>query len=168
MQIRRLIATDAHQYWMTRNRGLKEFPDAFTTTYEEGVATPPEQLARRFGGNGSDDFVLGAFPADGDLAGFAGFQRETRMKNCHRGTLLGMYVVPEHRGHRMGHALLERLIAELRTIEGMERLNLTVTHSNDGARALYLGAGFVSFGIEKNALKTGGRYYDKEHMALVL
>jgi RimJ/RimL family protein N-acetyltransferase len=168
MKVRRLIAADAHKYWNTRNRGLKEFPDAFTTTYEEGFATSPDQLARRFGGNGSDDFVLGAFAANGDLAGHAGFQRETRVKNYHKGTLIGMYVVPEFRGHQVGRLLLDRLIADVRALDGVEQLNLTVTHSNAAARALYLGAGFVSFGLERNALKTGGRYYDKEHMVLVL
>jgi ribosomal protein S18 acetylase RimI-like enzyme len=168
MQIRRLVAADAHSYWETRNRGLKECPDAFTSSYEEGVAIPPETLAKRFGSAGLDDFVLGAFAANGDLAGHAGFQRELRMKNRHKGTLIGMYTIPEFRGQRVGHLLLEQLIAEVRAIHGLEQLNLTVTHSNEAARSLYFRAGFVSFGIEKNALKSSGRYYDKEHMVLVL
>lgn len=168
MLIRRLLAADARAYWETRNRGLQEFPDAFTTTYEEGLATSPEKLALRFGGNNSDDFVLGACAESGALAGCAGFQRELRLKNRHKGTLIGMYVLPEFRGQRVGQLLLGRLIDEVRSMDGMERLNLTVTHSNEGARTLYLKAGFVTFGLERNALKTGGRYYDKEHMVLVL
>ncbi len=168
MQIRRLAAADALCYWDTRNRGLKEFPDAFTTTYEEGVATPPDQLARRFGGPGSDDFVLGAFAANGDLAGHAGFQRESRIKNRHRGTLIGMYVIPEYRSQRIGHSLLDGLIAEVRAVSGLEQIILTVTRSNEAARWLYLRAGFVSYGLERNALKVDGRYYDKEHMVLAL
>ena len=168
MQIRRLVATDARRYWETRNRGLRECPDAFTSSYEEGIAIPPETLAKRFGGAGLDDFVLGAFAANGNLAGHAGFQRELRMKSRHKGTLIGMYTIPEFRGQRVGHQLLECLVAEVRGIEGLEQLNLTVTHSNEAARSLYLRAGFVSFGIEKNALKSGGGYYDKEHMVLTL
>ncbi len=156
------------QYWETRNRGLREFPDAFTTAYEEGLATSPEKLALRFGGNHSDDFVLGAFAASSDLAGYAGFQRELRLKSRHKGTLIGMYVVPAFRRRRVGRLLLDRLIDEARSVEGMEQLNLTVTHSNGGARTLYLHAGFVTFGLERNALKTGDRYYDKEHMVLAL
>ena len=50
----------------------------------------------------------------------------------------------------------------------MEQINLTVTHRNAEARALYLKAGFVPFGVEKNALKVDGTYYDKEYMALTL
>lgn len=168
MLIRRLLAPDARAYWETRNRGLLEFPDAFTTTYEEGLATLPDKLALRFGGNNSDDFVLGAYAETGGLAGCAGFQRELRLKNRHKGTLIGMYVLPEFRGQRVGQLLLGRLIDEVRSVDGMEQLNLTVTHSNEGARTLYLKAGFVTFGLEKNALKASDRYYDKEHMVLVL
>ena len=58
--------------------------------------------------------------------------------------------------------------AEARAIAGLEQINLTVTHSNAEARALYLEAGFVSFGVEKNALKVDGTYYDKEYMTLTL
>ena len=168
MQIRRLVAADAREYWETRNMGLREFPDAFTTAYEEGLAAPPERLVARFGGGVSDDFVLGAFPARDTLAGYAGFQREPRLKNRHKGTLVGMYVLPAFRRQQVGRLLLERLIDEVRALPGMERLNLTVTQTNEGARTLYLQAGFVAFGVEKSALKTGGRYYDKEHMVLVL
>jgi ribosomal protein S18 acetylase RimI-like enzyme len=168
LHIRRLEAADAREYWETRNIGLREFPDAFTTTYEEGLATSPERLAARFGGAGSDDFVLGAFTEQGALAGCVGFQREPRLKNRHKGTLIGMYVLPDFRRQQVGRLLLGRLIDEVRTLKGMERMNLTVTHTNGGARTLYLRAGFLTFGLEQDALKAGDRYYDKEHMVLVL
>ena len=154
-------------YWETRNRGLKEFPDAFTTSVEEGIATTPATLALRFGGNGSDDFVLGAFSSDGMLNGYAGFQRERRKKSRHKGTLVGMYVIPEFRGGGSGRKLLLALIEEVRQLQDMEQLNLSVTHSNVGARQLYLDAGFRPFGLEKNAIKIDGVYYDKEYMALM-
>ncbi|MEQ1515634.1 MAG: GNAT family protein [Usitatibacteraceae bacterium] len=168
MLIRRLVLADAQEYWETRNRGLEEFPDAFTTSAEEGRATPPAKLAKRFGGTGVDDFFLGAFSDLGCLAGTAGFEREARQKNRHRGTLIGMYVIPEFRGSGLGRKLLHSLIDEVRKLPGMEQLNLTVTHSNEDARQLYLRAGFVPFGIERNAIKVGDAYYDKEYMALVL
>ena len=136
-------------YWVARNRGLKEFRDAFTTTYEEGLATSPDKLAERFGGADSDDFVMGAFTENGDLAGCAGFQRETRLKSHHKGNLIGMFVVPGFRGQHVGRLLLDRFIDGVIALEGMEQLNLTVTHTNDAARTLYLRAGFMTFGLEK-------------------
>ena len=168
MLIRRLVTADAQIYWETRNRGLAEFPDAFTTSHAEGIATPPEKLAQRFGATNSDSFVLGAFADDGVLAAQVVFDRAARSKSRHKGTLIGMYVVPEFRGRGLGKQLLGALIAEARAIAGLEQINLTVTHSNAEARGLYLKAGFVSFGVEKNALNVDGTYYDKEYMTLTL
>lgn len=165
--IRCLTPADANLYWATRNHGLLEFPDAFTSSYEEGLAIPPEKLALRFGGTHSDDFVMGAFSGD-VLAGCTGFQRETRIKSRHKGTIIGMYVIPAFRGRHLGRKLVDALIARVRTINGLEQINLTVTHSNEGARSLYLAAGFVSFGVEANALKIGDAYFDKEYMSLKL
>lgn len=165
--LRPLTAADAVAYWNTRNQGLLEFPDAFTTSYEEGRATPPEKLAKRIAGEG-DDFVLGAFDAHGNLLGYAGFQREVRVKLRHKGKVLGMYVVPEARGTGLGKRLLLDLIARVRALDGMELLQLTVTHSNESARQLYLSVGFVTFGIEPGAIKVDGVRYAKEHMTLAL
>ena len=100
--------------------------------------------------------------------GYAGFQRETRAKLKHKGKVLGMYVVPEARGTGLGKQLLVELIAQVRKLEGMEQLQLTVTHSNEAARRLYLSVGFVSFGVEPDAIKVGGQRYAKEYMALAL
>ncbi len=166
--IRRLATGDAQAYWQTRNRGLAEFPDAFTTSVEEGAATLPSELVKRFGANGSDDFVLGAFADDGSLVGYAGFQRETRQKNRHKGLLVGMYVVPEFRSRGLGQTLLLTLIEEVRAMHGMEKLNISVTLSNADARKLYLGAGFLPFGVEQNAIKVGVVSYAKEYMSLTL
>ena len=168
MLIRRLRVEDAAAYWETRNQGLGEFPEAFTTSVEEGLATEPTALAKRFGGNGGDDFVLGAFSDDGRLAGFAGFQREARTKRRHTGTLIGMYVVAEFRGTGLGEQLLQSLIDAVRKLDGMEQLNLSVTRSNASARRLYLRAGFAPWGVERNGIKVDGVCHDKEHMALAL
>ncbi len=168
MIIRRLIAEDALRYWQTRNAGLQELPYAFTSSYQEGLALAPEVLAKRFGGADSDDFVLGAFGLSGELAGSVGFQREAREKNRHRGTLIGMYVTPPFRSHGLGKKLALALIEQARAIDGLEQINLTVTHCNESARQLYLQLGFMPFGIERRAIKVDGVYYDKEYMALML
>jgi ribosomal protein S18 acetylase RimI-like enzyme len=169
--IRRLRAespTDITQYWQVRNQGLKEFPDAFTTSHEEGAATAPEKLAKRFGGENSDDFVIGAFSATDKLLGCTGFERETRTKQRHKGKVIGMYVIPDARGTGLGRKILAALLLEAKQLDGMEQIILSVTHSNEGARLLYISMGFITFGIERNAIKVGQNYYDKEFMALNL
>lgn len=169
--IRRLRAelpADVAQYWQVRNQGLKEFPDAFTTSYEEGVATAPEKLAKRFGAENSDDFVIGAFSPTDKLLGCTGFERETRTKQRHKGKVIGMYVIPDARGAGLGRKILAALLHEAKQLNGLEQIILSVTHANEGARSLYIGVGFITFGIERNAIKVGQNYSDKEFMALNL
>jgi RimJ/RimL family protein N-acetyltransferase len=40
-----------------------------------------------------------------------------------------------------------------------------VVTGNEAALRLYAGLGFVQYGLEKKALKQGGRYYDEILMA---
>ena len=164
--VRRLTAADAKRYWAARNDALAAHPDAFTSTHEEGLATSPEKLAKRFGGEGDDNFMLGAFAEDGSLLGYIGFERETRAKLRHKGAIISMFVDARARGQGLGARLLDEAIAQARRLAGLEQLWLSVTHSNDSARQLYLRAGFVSYGVEPRAIKDGERYFDKEFMVL--
>lgn len=47
----------------------------------------------------------------------------------------------------------------------VELIELAVVSENEQARRFYASAGFVEYGIERNALKQDGRYYDEILMA---
>ena len=166
LTLRRLVPADAAAYRALRLRGLSEHAEAFTSSYEEEQGKPLAATERRLAPDG-DDTVWGAF-AGIDLAGVVGLGREARTKNRHKATVFGMYVAPEHCGHGAGAALLSHLIAEARRQPGLLQLVLTVTDTNDGARALYERAGFRSFGVEPRAIRVGDRYHGKIHMILFL
>ncbi len=163
MLIRRLAAPDVPAYRALRLRALREHPDAFTSSYEEDSAQPVQVMQARLA---SSSFAgWGAF--DGEkLQGFVGLERERREKNRHKGTVVGMYVVPEAIGLGLGRALLAALIAHARET-GLQSLVLTVTEGNSAQR-LYEAAGFRSFGIEPDAIRVGGRSFAKNHMQLDL
>jgi hypothetical protein len=59
--------------------------------------------------------------------------------------------------------LVEAVIAHARPC--VELIQLSVVVGNEQARRLYARLGFVEYGIEKNSLKYGGRYYDEILMA---
>jgi ribosomal protein S18 acetylase RimI-like enzyme len=163
MPIRRLAAPDVPAYRALRLRALREHPDAFTSSYEEDAAQPLQVLQARLA---SSSFAgWGAFDGEA-LQGFVGLERERREKNRHKGTVVGMYVVPEALGLGLGRALLAALIAHARET-GLQSLVLTVTEGNSAQR-LYEAAGFHSFGIEPDAIRVGGRSYAKNHMHLDL
>ncbi|MBI2769213.1 MAG: GNAT family N-acetyltransferase [Burkholderiales bacterium] len=164
MEIRRLDTSDAPSYRALRMRALAEFPEAFTSSYEEESTQPVEASEGRLA-SGYRMF-WGAFDG-GDLCGMVGLERETRAKARHKGTLVGMYVSQEYFGTGMGRALVDALLAQARG-EGLELLVLTVTEGNSVATNFYEAAGFRSFGIEPRAVKIDGRAYGKNHMYLHL
>ena len=164
MEIRRLGPDDAPAYRALRMRALWEFPEAFTSSWEEDEKQPMEVWEVRLGGE--QLLFWGAFE-DGQLCGMLGLERERRAKNRHKGTVIGMYVSQEYFGTGMGRALIEALIAEARAV-GLEVLVLTVTEGNTVATNFYEAAGFRSFGIEPKAMKLEGRFHGKNHMYLDL
>ncbi len=77
-----------------------------------------------------------------------------------------MYVRPASRRAGIGRRLVETIIELAR--HQIELLQLAVVRDNEQARRLYARLGFLEYGIEKNALKEGGRYYDEVLMAMDL
>jgi ribosomal protein S18 acetylase RimI-like enzyme len=165
MQIRRLQLTDAPLYRAFRLRGLREHPDAFTSSFEEENARPLADTEARLAAAGSEK-LWGAF-IDGELAGMVGLSHETRIKNRHKACLVGMYVAGEFSGRGLGRALVDAVLKDARAC-GVELLVLTVTDSNRAACALYTRAGFSAFGIEPDAIRVDGVSFGKQHMVLQL
>jgi ribosomal protein S18 acetylase RimI-like enzyme len=164
MRIHRLAAADVPAYRALRLRALRDHPEAFTSSHEEDADQPPQAVAERLASPGFA--AWGAFEG-AHLYGVVGLERERRAKNRHKATVVGMYVAPELARQGVGRALLQALVAHARAA-GVESLVLTVTEGNAAAQALYTAAGFRSFGIEPDAIRTDGRSWAKNHMHLAL
>ena len=167
--IRQLLEDDAGPYRALRLRALREYPQAFTSSYEEESGKPMDWSERRLKPDAQwpNDVFMGAFESD-DLCGMAGLQGRYRAKERHNATVVGMYVAPECAGKGVGAALLQGLIARARFMPELEQIDLTVTAGNGHAEALYRRCGFVEYGRLKRAICVDGEYLAKVHMVLVL
>lgn len=144
-----------------RLEALGNHPEAFgADVTEEG----PTVIGRLIGR--SPSVTLGGF-AGGRLVGMAGLAVSDRLKTRHKGHVWGFYVTPAFRGSGLSRALMDGVVAHARTL-GLLGLTLTVTVGNQGARRLYAGYGFRSYGVEPAGLRVGTRLHDVEEMALSL
>lgn len=169
VDIHALVAADLPAYKMLRDAMLAAHPEAFTSDAATEQHRTAQSYLPRLGLTqpGGGNFMLGAWQS-GQLVGTLGSERDTRVKICHIGHLVGMMVLTDLQGGGIGRQLLEAGIKAARGVDGMEMLTLTVSASNAAAVRLYEQAGFTRFGTLPNAIRVEGRYHAKDHMFLTL
>lgn len=171
MVIRKLTPKDMEAFWELRFQALRGFPEAFGSSYEEEIHKSEVSRKDRFLNTyifpEPISFVLGAF--DGDkLVGMVGFRQEARIKSRHKGTVWGMFVLPDYHHKGVGKALFMELLDLARDLDWLEQIQLAVVSNNEAAIGLYDLFGFKIWGEEPHALKISGQYYDEYYMNLML
>ncbi|MGN7411742.1 N-acetyltransferase family protein [Paenibacillus sp. SAF-068] len=161
--IRNIRRDEADIYWPFRLEALKMHPEAFGASFELSIQIPMNEVQERIH-NEPDDYILGAYTAEGTLAGMMGFKREYGLKLRHKGMIWGVYVAPQYRGNGLAARLLQEVLDRGRHLEGIKQINLSVVTTNESARRLYERYGFQVYGMERNALEVYGQGYDEAHM----
>jgi ribosomal protein S18 acetylase RimI-like enzyme len=159
--VRRLAVEEAEGYREIRLEALAAHPEAFASTLAAEGALPLAAFAERL----RNSAVFAAF-AGSRILGIAGFFAHEGEKQAHKGVFWGMYVRPAARRAGVGRQLVAAVLDHAR--DRVELIQLSVVVGNDPARRLYQSFGFTEYGIEKNALKHAGRYWDDALMALAL
>jgi ribosomal protein S18 acetylase RimI-like enzyme len=163
--VRRLTSTDAAQYRALRIKGLREFPHAFRSDYEEALGQPLEWAQARL--VEADTAWFGAF--DGaELVGALGMRTQRSAKVRHVAHLVAVIVDSSRHGRGIGSQLVAHLVAHARSLEYIRQIQLSVSQGNTAAEKLYDAFGFVPFGLERDAFRIGDAYYAKEHRQLML
>lgn len=164
MNIRRLAPPDAPAYRALMLEAYELHPDAFTSSVSERSVLPLVWWESRLKVEPlPPDVVFGAY-SDNRLAGVAGLSFDSRDKARHKATLFGMYVPAEFRRGGLGRQLLVALLAHAKARNGVKLVQLTVTHGNTAAQALYERFGFAQFGLEPFAVAVGSEFVSKVHM----
>lgn len=166
MLIREIKVDEFEKYWDLRLYALQHSPDAFGRSYEEEIAVPLADRITRMQNRMSPENILFVVEDGDKFVGMTGVVRNTMPKIQHIAIIWGVYVLPSHRGQKLGRQLMERAIAQAQAWSGVKQLQLTVVTTNIGARQLYQKLGFVEWGIESTALFVNGEYLDEAHMSM--
>ncbi|MFT6000383.1 MAG: ribosomal protein S18 acetylase RimI-like enzyme [Neolewinella sp.] len=168
--IRSLTPADTEAFVALRYQAFTT--DPLSWDHDPGTPIDPEVWRPRLAEVPGLEFVLGYFLAEGRetpaLVGIMGFTRFEKVKRRHRSALWGVYVSPSARGLRVSAKLLAEALRRARQLEGLERVILSVSNQAPAALHLYEKAGFVEFGREPGAARTGEVDMDEIHMLLEL
>ncbi|CAM4327088.1 acetyltransferase [Bacillus manliponensis] len=166
MEIRVLTKQDAEIYLELRVEGLKQNPEAFSSSYEDIInkEDPIEYKAQILAQD--ENYTLGAFK-DNQLIGVATLETKPYVKQEHKAKIGSVYVSPKARGLGAGKSLIKACIELAKKLD-VEQIMLDVVVGNDGAKKLYESLGFKTFGVQERSLKYNGQYWDEEHMVLFL
>jgi ribosomal protein S18 acetylase RimI-like enzyme len=159
--IRPLRQGDLSLFRPLRLEALRQHPDAFGSSVED---EQDSDMSRWFGE--PPNVTLGGFVND-EMVGSAGLIVSPKLKQRHKGHIVGVYVAPGWRRTGLARALLDRLIQEART-SGLVLLTLTVATGNVSAQRIYESAGFSAYGVEPRSLRVGSVFLDEALMALRL
>lgn len=136
LAIRRIRADDADLLRQVRLAALADTPSAFAKTHEEEAAYDGAEWERRAADWAVGDAGVTFFAElDGPVVGLVGGHRATPGQT----ELVSMWVAPQARGHGVGQALIDAVVAWATG----DPVELWVTHGNDPAIALYERAGFA-------------------------
>jgi len=139
---------------------LRMSPEAFSSCYDDEAREDLGFFARRLPN------TFGCF-VDGALVGTAGLVVSAGAKVRHRGTVVGVFLLPAYRGHGLARRLMDGVIAAAREA-GLESLRLGVTVGNEPAERLYVALGFRRYGVEPDAIRVDGVGFDEALMVLDL
>jgi L-amino acid N-acyltransferase YncA len=114
--------------------------------------------------NGNPQFVA---EVEGKLVGWCDVLRGDASSVAPHVGRLGMGLLKEYRGQKIGRRLIEATIEAARSI-GLEKIELSVHATNEPAIALYRSLGFEEEGRKKRGCLVDGLYDDIILMALQL
>ncbi|QLY26887.1 GNAT family N-acetyltransferase [Bdellovibrio sp. KM01] len=100
------------------------------------------------------------------IVGILDFMGGQRAKTRHRGTL-GISLHSSMRGEGLGQLLFEKLLTEVKNIEGFMQIELSLMSENHTAFHLYKKVGFREIGRRPNAYRMADGTFNDEIMMLL-
>ena len=152
------------EYKNLRLEALKDSPASFSKSYELIAQKPDEYWKDAIKKYEGVEGVIFFAQANGKLIGMIGIDYKSDPKIKHSVTIAGFYVTPEFRNKGVGKKLFIEAIENIKTLEGVIKIDLDVNTDNTTAINMYKSFGFEITGTYNKELFIDGKYYDLYEM----
>lgn len=157
--IRKPRADEWQGYKDLRLESLRDFPQGFSSSYDEAILKPDEEWQYDLisSQEEKDSVMLCAYDGN-EMIGCVGSYWKNKSKTRHVANVGLMYVKKSHQGKGVGNLLLNELLKLLTGMNRFRKIKLEVIQGNLPAYNLYRKAGFVDTGINHDELLINGSY----------
>jgi len=161
ISIRKPVLEDLEAYRDIRLSSLKDYPKAFSSSYEEAINEPVEYyrsyIIDSLNSNGSLMFC--AYDGSKIIGSISAYWRD-KQKVRHIANIGGMYVRTEYQNRGIATKLFEELFRNLHSMNRFRKIKLEVVLDNPNAYHLYKKLGFIETGTNHEELLIDGEYHD--------
>ena len=158
MKIFKLKSEDWQIYKNLRLEALQQAPMAFGNSYEESVTRTDDDWKTKLESKNNYIFVA---QNGAEYVGMAAAYQEQGARIKHTGYVWGVYVRNTYRGQNIGKQLMQAVLAELKSNNEIEKINLNVNVNQIAAVKLYESLDFQIAGTLHKELKIGNEYFDE-------
>jgi len=148
-------------YKQIRIKALIDVPQAFLDDINHAEKEPKSSWIER-----SKNVIFAEI--DREVVGTVGFYQEKKTKQKHIANIVGVYVLPEYRGKKVGYQLLMKVLEEIKKNKKIRVVQLGVVDTQKKALEIYKSLGFVEVGKLKYAVSVDGKYFDEYLMQMYL
>jgi RimJ/RimL family protein N-acetyltransferase len=151
--IKKLPEERWQEYRDLRLEALKEEPLAFSSSFEDEQSTPEKIWRERIKNH---QFVM----VDNQPVGLAGYFRNPHKKTNHVCEMFGVYLRKEYRGRGIGKRLVNAVLAEIQSLNGVKIIEVGVNPTQKTARNIYRKRGFKTVAHFRKWMYIDGKFYD--------
>lgn len=163
--LRRLAPHDAEAFSQLRSEVTSDNPVPMGLTLQEELSRPIEGFRSQLAAP-APNAVFGVF-VSGELVATAAVSLASPFASSrHKMLMWGVFTSPRFRRQGLARKAVEHAIRHA-FASGARRVNLLAYVPNEAALSLYRSLGFVSYGVEPEAICLDGEYFDGVHMSLL-
>jgi ribosomal protein S18 acetylase RimI-like enzyme len=164
-EIRLLNSDDANEFKSIRLESLTTDANSWLSSIDEEKDLPTSSFVNKIEyGLTPPHFGFYGYFSDGKLLAYAQISPNYWKKTMHIATLYDVCVSPSARRKAVGSKLIKFMIEKMKTVKGMEQIQLRVTSRNKGAIAFYERIGFTKVATFPDAVKENDGTYQDEFL----